>query len=281
MKLKANYKLQFEPVKKKYKKYRKHHELSRIILNDYLTKYYIRSDGTVFSSNYCKDGELKKRKINKIKNAKDKDNPYYVVHLSVKNKSYTILVHRLVAGAFIDNPENKPEVNHKNGRKRNNKVNNLEWNFSSENIFHSYESGIRNKLYGEDKANSKITNNQAHEICKLLEENKLTMKEISELVGCSKATILNIRQRKAWINISSEYNIDNYDIRESTNGNKRLKKETAKNICKDIESGYFSIRDIATKYNIPYSKVNDIKQRKTWTEVSKNYDFSNYKKFAI
>lgn len=62
---------------------------------------------------------------------------YLHVSLSKDDRSKDLLVHRIVAEAFIDNPENKPEVNHKNGVKYDNAVTNLEWNTHSENIQHS------------------------------------------------------------------------------------------------------------------------------------------------
>lgn len=65
---------------------------------------------------------------------------YEIVTLfNVGSKSKTVKVHRLVATAFITNPENKRTVNHKDGDKQNNNMNNLEWNTYSENIKHSYD----------------------------------------------------------------------------------------------------------------------------------------------
>lgn len=63
---------------------------------------------------------------------------YVGAHLSRNQKINVFGVHRLVAKAFIPNPENKPEVNHKDGNKLNNRVDNLEWATKSENAKHAY-----------------------------------------------------------------------------------------------------------------------------------------------
>ena len=69
-------------------------------------------------------------------------NNYLKVTLSKNNKQRTFRVHILVAKAFIPNPENKLEVNHIDGNKQNNKVDNLEWNTRSENELHAYKNGL-------------------------------------------------------------------------------------------------------------------------------------------
>lgn len=70
---------------------------------------------------------------------------YYNVGLSVQSKRFNYLVHRLVAKAFIPNPNNLPEVNHLDGNKLNNDVSNLSWCSSSENIAHAYAIGLKTK----------------------------------------------------------------------------------------------------------------------------------------
>lgn len=67
---------------------------------------------------------------------------YLYVNICKDGKRETIAVHRLVGLAFIDNPENKPQINHIDGIKTNNNVLNLEWVDNSENVKHAYENNL-------------------------------------------------------------------------------------------------------------------------------------------
>lgn len=75
---------------------------------------------------------------------------YFRVNLYKNGKMKQYLVHRLVALAFIPNPENKEQVNHIDGNKQNNVIENLEWCTHSENIQHAYRTGLAKGLVGEN-----------------------------------------------------------------------------------------------------------------------------------
>jgi hypothetical protein len=73
-------------------------------------------------------------------------NGYSVVTLSIRAKEVDKKVHRLVGEAFIPNPDNKPQINHKNGIKKDCRLCNLEWVTARENLQHASDNGL-NKVY--------------------------------------------------------------------------------------------------------------------------------------
>lgn len=122
-------------------------------VEEYEGLYEVSNFGRVKSlARFAKHSVKGKRKVNEtiLKNVKDK-NGYQLVNLHRNGKMKTVKVHRLVALAFIPNPKNKPQVNHKDGVKSNNFWWNLEWATLSENRQHAYDTGLQNSDHCKKK----------------------------------------------------------------------------------------------------------------------------------
>ncbi|MFV0976959.1 NUMOD4 motif-containing HNH endonuclease [Bacillus paranthracis] len=101
---------------------------------------------------------IKKKVRGKILSPGLTNKGYCIVSLNAVDKRHTLTVHRLVANAFIPNLDNKPQVNHINGIKTDNRICNLEWLTNEENMKHAINNGLANKG-GRKKGsqNKKIT----------------------------------------------------------------------------------------------------------------------------
>lgn len=84
--------------------------------------------------------------------------------ISINGRSHTYRIHRLVAEHFIPNPDNKATVNHIDGDKTNNRVENLEWASLSEQMKHAYKLGLKKPVRGYMQGNSVLTEEQVIEI---------------------------------------------------------------------------------------------------------------------
>lgn len=113
-------------------------------------KYELFEDGRIYSHPHSDGNNGGGHKGMWIKKNKMKIGYY---SYSIKNK--TKYLHRLIAENFIDNPNNLRCVNHINGIKTDNRVENLEWCTHSHNNKHAYDTGIKPKLYGKDHKASK------------------------------------------------------------------------------------------------------------------------------
>lgn len=147
--------------------------------------YMVHSDGDIYGKNGkklfpCTDGC-----------------GYPVVHLYGPNGYVykSISIHRIVAKAFISNPMRNPSVNHIDGVKTNNHIDNLEWLTYSENLQHSYDIGLRSA-----KHNARLNPSQVIIIRDMLER-KFTSRQISNFIGCSVSAVKKIRQQRCFNNI--------------------------------------------------------------------------------
>lgn len=103
-------------------------------------------EGRYEISNYGRVKSIFPKSIRILKYSNSNIGGYYPYHLSKDSKIKVTSAHRLVAEAFIPNPENKPQVNHKDGDKSNNHVSNLEWVTAKENIQHAHKTGLMEEL---------------------------------------------------------------------------------------------------------------------------------------
>ncbi len=128
---------------------------------------------------------------------KPKKRGYYTISLTAESVSYYYSLHRLVAKAFIPNPENKPCINHIDCDKTNNHIDNLEWVTYSENSKHAFKNGLKNQ-YGENNSNSKLDAKTVEMIRKLYHKNGVSQKQISEIFNMSHGWVSKIVNYKIW-----------------------------------------------------------------------------------
>lgn len=160
----------------------------------YPTMYAVSNTGEV---KYITTGLIRKQKTNR--------DGYRMVNLSINGKLVTTTIHKLVGQAFIPNPENKPILNHKNGKKYLNWYKNLEWDTYQENTQHAIKNGLAGRP-GVTNPNNKVSEDIVHKICKLLEDG-LEASSINKIIPDSYHIAAGIKRGKLWKNIASQYNI--------------------------------------------------------------------------
>ena len=143
----------------------------------YKGRYAVDTEGNVYS--YRSGRNLKPQK---------QWAGYRLVSLG-KNRSFA--VHRLVAKAWLKQPSDKHEVNHKNGIKHDNRVSNLEWVTKSENLKHARQTGLNPIRYGEDTSAAKLTNNQVVNI-RHLHASGFTQTRLAIMYGVTQSNISRV-----------------------------------------------------------------------------------------
>ena len=119
---------------------------------------------------------------------------YLTVIICVDGTRKTEYSHRIIAKTFLDNPENKPEVNHKNGKVLDNNVLNLEWVTYEENYIHAQMNGLISR------GSCKLVEEEVREIKFLLKQG-CSNPELARVFNVNKATIRQIRVGNTWTHI--------------------------------------------------------------------------------
>ena len=157
--------------------------------------YYVTDSGQVYSE--------KAHKF--LSYQKDKDGYAKVQMISTDGKRHRYSVHRLILENFnpVTNMD-KLQVNHIDGNKYNNKLENLEWVTCKQNINHAKKLGLRAKQYGEYNPGSKLTEKEVLEIIDLLQSGKYTGVEISRKFGLSDDYANSIRRKELWKHLTKD-----------------------------------------------------------------------------
>ncbi len=143
----------------------------------------------------------------------DSGHGYKCISITMDSIRKSFSVHRLVAIAFIPNPENKPDVNHKDGDKSNNYASNLEWCTESENILHSVNMGFHQR--GEESHHAKLNETQVIEILNHFHIHpKSNRTVIAEKYNVTEGAIQAIIFNKSWRHVKRP---DNYVIPRNRN----------------------------------------------------------------
>lgn len=213
------------------------------------------------------EGVVRSRKTGNILKHRTSWDGYPKVNTKYKNKSFNQSVHRLVAKAYIPNPNNYPQVNHIDGDKNNPHKDNLEWCNNSQNQLHAIRTGLRKVQKGSETHMAILTDKDVHEVCKHIEDGYRN-KDIETLTAANRFQVKDIRGKKSWTHISKDYNLI---VRRRG----QLSVNTVVWICKELEKGVkmIDIRKSTDNPLITKSTLSHIKYRNAYTDVSKHFKF--------
>lgn len=187
---------------------------------------------------------------------------YIAIQLHKNNKMLTKRIHRLVASTFIPNPNNYPVVNHIDGNKKNNQVDNLEWCTYSENSLHAINSGLSKPIWGEKHPQAKLSNKDLDKIKELFSEGR-TNKEIAQLFNIGAPHISKIRNNKRR---GHESDLKDYSITTVGHKGRVLTKENVLEIINMLSQGVQQ-KIIAQKFKIDTGTICNINLGKQYKNL--------------
>ena len=125
---------------------------------------------------------------------------YSMINLCINGKCKTFAFHRIMAELFIPNPNNLPQINHKDGNKLNNSLDNLEWITASGNNMHALKTGLRHAAKGKNTNNGRFNEDEIRNIRTLYKEG-YSQRKIASKFNVTKGAIAQIIRKEtyAWV----------------------------------------------------------------------------------
>ena len=143
------------------------------------------------------DGTIKSLLTGKLITKRIGPKGYYQVNLCINKKCKTFMLHRLIASLFIDNPNNLPCINHRDGNKLNNVLSNLEWITHKGNTQHAFAMGLIHSAKGKGTLNGKFTEDDVR-VIRLLGEQGVSQYKIADMYKVTRCAIQQIINRKTY-----------------------------------------------------------------------------------
>jgi len=133
--------------------------------------------------------------------------------VQIKGKGY--LIHRLIAFHFIPNPNNYPILNHIDGNKLNNSLDNLEWCTYSHNLLHALKTGLTTPQKGEEKVTAKLKEENLNEIYELL-LNKVSLSDIGKRYNICQSSLHQIVTGERWKHVDIDWDSVKYKTKTTS-----------------------------------------------------------------
>ena len=166
-----------------------------VIVKSLGENYFINKEGVLYSlpRNGTKGGFLKEQT----------GEFYKFYRVSINGIQKNVYTHRLLGECFIENTENKPQINHKDGNKHNNSICNLEWSTNKENIQHSIKTGLKDLTFNKGEKNSRsiLDNQKVREIKNKLKSGFRNI-DLATEYNVSQQLICDIKKYRIWKDIT-------------------------------------------------------------------------------